>query len=139
MKTIRKKRNLKNAIKEKKGFTLVELLLVIAIIGILAGTIIVGISGQRNRARVASSIESLRSAMPYVVECYMNYGETAVNSPVVDNPICSEGAGDLDYPGLDEGCDYTGITDGKIEVECTGGDTVTIVCDFTGEGNCVQQ
>jgi len=38
----------------KKGFTLVELLLVIAIIGILAAVLFVGLGNQRERARVTT-------------------------------------------------------------------------------------
>jgi len=54
----------------KKGFTLIELLVVIAIIGILAGAIVISMSGAQSSAkdaRIRSSMDQLRS----VAELYM--------------------------------------------------------------------
>ncbi len=54
----------------KKGFTLIELLVVIAIIGILAGAIVISMSGAQSSAkdaRIRSSMDQLRS----VIELYM--------------------------------------------------------------------
>ena len=44
----------------ERGFTLIELLTTVAIIGILASTIFVSLSGQRDRAKLASAMESGR-------------------------------------------------------------------------------
>jgi prepilin-type N-terminal cleavage/methylation domain-containing protein len=115
--------------KKQKGFTLIELLLVIAIIGILAAAILVGISGQREKARVASAVESLRSVMPYVIECYMK-GDSLDTLGGVE--VCSPSNG-IEWPALGSGCDYG--SDGGSSFTAICGDT-TITCDYSGGGDC---
>lgn len=53
----------------KKGFTLVELLLVIAIIGILAAVLFVGLGNQRERARVTTFKENMRGLVTAYTAC----------------------------------------------------------------------
>lgn len=64
-----------------KGFTLIELLIVIAIIGILAGTVVVSLSGETDQARDATTklaVSSLRS--PAISEQFRsNSGNTLCN------------------------------------------------------------
>jgi prepilin-type N-terminal cleavage/methylation domain-containing protein len=52
-----------------KGFTLVELLLVIAIIAILATVLFVSLGGQRERARVTSFKENMRGLITAYTAC----------------------------------------------------------------------
>ena len=48
--------------KNKKGFTLIEMVLVIAIIVILASVLFIGISGYLNKANTVKTIASVRNS-----------------------------------------------------------------------------
>ncbi len=54
--------------KTRKGFTLVEMVLVIAIIVILAGVLVVGIGSYLNKARAAASSITYRNSSIEVVK-----------------------------------------------------------------------
>ena len=54
---------------KNKGFTLVELLLVIAIIAILATVLFVSLGGQRERARVTAFKENIRGLVTAFTAC----------------------------------------------------------------------
>ena len=53
----------------KRGFTLIEILVVIAVIGILASLILVGLSSVQKRGRDARRIADLREAQ-HALELY---------------------------------------------------------------------
>lgn len=63
-----------------KGFTLIEMLVVVAIIGLLSSTILVGLSGARSKARDARRISDLRQIQTglenYYVENNQSYPQT---------------------------------------------------------------
>lgn len=58
----------------RKGFTLIEMLVVVAIIGLLAGMVIVGLGPARAKARDARRISEVNSIR--------NWAETQFTSPV---------------------------------------------------------
>lgn len=62
-----KKRNIK--IISSRGFTLIEILVVVAIIAVLASIVIVGLSGFRSRGRDARRVSDLRTVQN-VLELY---------------------------------------------------------------------
>ena len=55
----------------KKGFTLVEILIVVAIIGLLASIVLVGMAGFRQRGRDTRRIADLRQTQ-HALELYFN-------------------------------------------------------------------
>jgi prepilin-type N-terminal cleavage/methylation domain-containing protein len=61
--------------KSNKGFTLVELLLVIAIIAILATVLFVSLGSQRERARVSAFKENARGLVTTYTACADGQGE----------------------------------------------------------------
>jgi type II secretion system protein G len=64
-------RNFKSRVKKQKGFTLVELLVVISIIGLLASIVLVALNGARSKARDAKRIADL-SQISKALELYYN-------------------------------------------------------------------
>lgn len=129
-----------------KGFTLIELLLVIAIIGILAAAVFVGIGKQRERARLSSTMQTVRSILPYMIECYVQDSE--VKSPANNSngggKVCDKSS--ITWPKLPKECKYTGNIQGNQAVPppvtiayCGNSATVAgkqIQCDYKNNGNC---
>ncbi len=71
---------------KQKGFTLIEMLVVVAIIGILSSVVVVGLSSARSKARDARRIADIREIQNKLETNYSNsIGYTAPDS------TCSSG------------------------------------------------
>ncbi|MFA5926328.1 MAG: type II secretion system protein [Parcubacteria group bacterium] len=69
------------------GFTLIEILVAMAIVAILASFILVSMSAYRSKARSAKALSQLSSAIPSMMSCWINSG--AVSAPSSGDDICS--------------------------------------------------
>jgi len=69
------KKTKKAFLSSQQAFTLIELMVAIAIIGILAGVVIVSVSGSRDKAKSTAALKVLQSIMPAAIECNMR-GQT---------------------------------------------------------------
>jgi prepilin-type N-terminal cleavage/methylation domain-containing protein len=121
----------------KKGFTLVEMLVVIAIIGLLATVVMVALGPQRKNARIAAAQSSMRNMFTAMQLC-ANDGinlNTPVTSPVTK--ICASGDGSLtNWGALPSGWSYSGsqdvsASDGTFSIVASGDSTI-ITCDQNG-------
>jgi len=111
--------------KYSKGFTLVELLVVIAIIGILAAVVLVSLSSQRNKANESASLQSAKSAMPYAADCILR--NVAVPVAAAGSAVCP---GAPVWPALSGTCAYGGTASTNVTISgCGTGRTITCVYD----------
>ena len=74
-----------NMQKKKRGFTLAELLIVVAIIGILVAISIPIFSSQLKKARIATDEANLRSYFAVLQADYQSTGEYNYDPKITDN------------------------------------------------------
>jgi type IV pilus assembly protein PilA len=115
--------------KYSKGFTLVELLVVIAIIGILAAVILVSLTSQKNKANLSSAIQSVKSALPYAMDCKMRNINPSTTI-TANTAICT---GAPNWPSFGTtGCTGAGSNTG-VTVTCG---TLNATCTYD-TGSCI--
>lgn len=64
----------------RQGFTLIELMIVIAIIGILAGVVLVTSNSGVEKSKKASAVTSMSSILPELVTCADDNGKAKNNA-----------------------------------------------------------
>lgn len=122
----------------KKAFTLIELLIIVAIIALLASAILVMVGQSRRNARLNSAKTALKSTLPAIIACKDGNGN--VNNPVAGDAICSTNVGlnNAKWPILSYGYNY--VAGGNYSVNCkfdisTNNDTATnlMTCDCVAQ------
>jgi len=119
---------------KKRGFTLIEILIVVAIIAILAGAILVSINNSRKKAQLNSVKSSVRSALPAIVSCKDSGGNVSFpNNPQGGNPICNIGSNLVFWPSLTPSYHYGGglynVEDCNFQILANEGSDPDITCD----------
>ncbi|HRY82364.1 MAG TPA: type II secretion system protein [Candidatus Moranbacteria bacterium] len=108
----------------KKAFTLIELLIMVAIIGILAGAILVSVITARNHAKDNSFKTTTKSIQTGLVSCCINQPLTrALPNNAANRRMCNGSDPSLIYPDLDS----VGLK--------TGGNTCS---DFYSNGKTIE-
>lgn len=129
--------NLKVRSATTSGFTLVELLLVIAIIGILASVLFVAMGSQRKRARLTAFKSGVRGNLPAWITCTDSGGSVKSGSADGSVAICSGGSISDNYPEITD-CDGEGNARYLIQTGDNNGDYwyIGALCDFGGGRRC---
>lgn len=89
--------------KRKKGFTLIEILIILAIIGIIVAVVLVGWATSSQKKTAVSSMKTTVNSLAAAMEiCSASEGNFQ-NGSSGDN-ICSTGSADLLYPEFTQKC-----------------------------------
>jgi prepilin-type N-terminal cleavage/methylation domain-containing protein len=134
--------NLKNnknlVFADRRGFTLIEVLLVMLIIGILSGVIFVSVGNQRQKAKLSTVLKTAKGNHAISQECYFREGEVDLpNSPKnPTNEICEHSRTTWMPITVDE-CEYqTGATsDEYYFIDCPTF-SKQIRCGIRASGEC---
>ena len=84
---------------KNKAFTLIELMVTIAIIGILAAVVLVSLTSYGDKARGSAALQTALSIMPGAVECSIKSQVLTDPASNIGKDICN--GSDIKWPTLD--------------------------------------
>jgi type IV pilus assembly protein PilA len=125
----------KHKIDSKKAFTLVELLIVIAIIGILTSIVLVSTRSGIDKAKKAAATTSASSALPEIVACQDDGGD--LRAYAAGTVMCTASGHSATWPsmGSAQGWNMNAVaTTGGISDTYTynvSSATVTVNCNLS--------
>lgn len=99
-------------IKSKNGFSLIELMLVVAVIGILAGIVMVPLRGQRERAEDIKILADLSATIQPILVCFSDGNNVYFPSASGTENICRDGTNNAElsaygqWPDMDSEYQY---------------------------------
>lgn len=121
---------LKKLMKKEEGFTLAELLIVVAIIAVLVAISIPIFTSQLERSREATDLSNIRAAYAEAVADYLAEGATKETSAKVTTVKQTVNSWTIDDPNL-----YTRVNgaEGSIKLpDIVSGNTVTVTVSANG-------
>ncbi|MEX2411133.1 MAG: type II secretion system protein [Candidatus Paceibacterota bacterium] len=129
-----------NKLNSQKGFTLIEMLVVVAIIGLLSSVVVVGLSGAREQARDARRVAETREVQNALELAYSSVDGYPVAIPA-NAPQTGPQGDNYEYePYNPDGGSF--MTDYKLGINLEGNDhdtsnDVTCPTNVTSPGFCV--
>ncbi|MEA2112968.1 MAG: type II secretion system protein [Patescibacteria group bacterium] len=121
--------------KDKRGFSLVEMLIVVGIIGLLSSFTAWSLTNSRPKARLAVTQQQLNSLQAHLVICESDNDVVDFRTvlPVVGEKICAHANVDAVFPVLPSSWDYVASDNlGEFKASTAEGSSWSITCSERG-------